>query len=143
MFRRVFREPRRAARNETRLASRHELIRLTHLPDALGPPCTAVARVGSPPPPPPRPFSVCAYVRTTLVRARLARARTRMRASRRSSVVVIRSGGISDATTIKGGCCVGAVGGRETEESDAGRNFRGNIAPRIGNGKNADVTNAR
>lgn len=35
------------ASRETRLASRHELIRLTHLPDALGPPCTAIARVGS------------------------------------------------------------------------------------------------
>lgn len=31
----------RSERHEARLASQCELIRLTHLPDALGPPCTA------------------------------------------------------------------------------------------------------
>lgn len=35
-------------RHEARLASQRELIRLTHLPDALGPPCTARRSGGSP-----------------------------------------------------------------------------------------------
>lgn len=37
----------RSERHEARLASQRKLIRLTHLPDALGPPCTA-RRSGSP-----------------------------------------------------------------------------------------------